>query len=317
VPAAPVSPAKFAEVVAVLVDHIGSIVHGKRDVVQLAVLALCAEGHVLIEDVPGVGKTSLARALAQSIGGDWSRVQFTPDLLPADVVGSAVFLRDSAQFEFRSGPVFTNVLLADEVNRATPKTQSALLEAMEERQVTADGATHPLPRPFVVLATQNPLDHEGTHPLPESQLDRFLVRLSMGYPDREAELRILTQQGAASSAAVLPPIMDVRDVMRLVATVLTIRVEPAVRGYLVDLATQSRRQPGVRIGMSPRATLALQRLAQAHAAADGRDFLVPDDVIAVAPACLGHRLGGNSPAQGAEIVGALLATVTPPRAQLS
>jgi MoxR-like ATPase len=311
-PAAPVSPQKFAEVVERLIDHIGAIVHGKRPVIELAVLSLCAEGHVLVEDVPGVGKTSLARALAQSIGGEWSRVQFTPDLLPADVVGSAVFLRDSSTFEFRPGPVFANVLLADEVNRATPKTQSALLESMEERQVTADGVTHSLPRPFVVLATQNPLDHEGTHPLPESQLDRFLVRLSMGYPDRAAEMMILEQQGAVSGARVLPPIMEARDVMRLVATVMATHVAPPVRAYLVDLAIASRQTPGIRVGMSPRATLALQRLSQAKAASQGRDYVLPDDIMAVAPSCLGHRLGGNSMAQGNELVAALLASVPVP-----
>ncbi|NLD75772.1 MAG: MoxR family ATPase [Acidimicrobiales bacterium] len=268
-----------------------AVIRGKDQIIDLVILSLISEGHILVEDVPGVGKTTLAKALAASIDAPFGRVQFTPDLLPTDVVGVNVWDRGTNRFEFRRGPIFNGVVLADEINRASPKTQSALLESMAERQVTVDGVTHPLPTPFMVIATQNPTDHEGTYPLPESQLDRFLMRISVGYPDRGAELAILEDLGDDSDAvAALRPVLSTAQVNGLAAAVRTVHVAPALRGYLVDLAEASRRHPDVSIGISPRATLALQRVARARAATRGRTFVVPDDVKELAHPVLAHRI---------------------------
>jgi MoxR-like ATPase len=280
----------FAELFDAIVHNVERVVLGKPEVVELALICLLAEGHLLIEDVPGVGKTSLAKALAASIDASWKRMQFTPDLLPSDVVGVTVWNRGKDAFEFRPGPVFSNIVLADEINRASPKTQAALLESMEERQVTVDGTTYPLGSPFVVMATQNPVEHEGVFPLPESQLDRFLMRLSIGYPGREAELAILDTHGGGSAIADLVPVATVGQVMGMVEAVRAVHVAPALKTYLVDLATASRRHASIALGMSPRATLQLQRASRARAAAAGRNYVTPDDVKALVEPVLAHRL---------------------------
>ena len=284
------SPASFADLFGAIADNVARVVQGKPDVIDLTLLCLVAEGHLLIEDVPGVGKTSLAKALAASIDCRWTRIQFTPDLLPSDVVGVTVWNRGTNEFDFRPGVVFSNLVLGDEINRASPKTQSALLEAMEERQVTVDGITHVLEPPFMVMATQNPVEHEGTYPLPESQLDRFLLRVSIGYPARDAELEILDAHSESSPIDELSPVATVKDVMALVMAARQIHVAPALKAYLVDIAETSRRHPALAIGMSPRATLALQKVSRARAAAVGRDYVVPDDVKALAQSVLAHRL---------------------------
>jgi MoxR-like ATPase len=284
------TPETFASLFGAIADNISRVVQGKPDVIELTLLCMVAEGHLLIEDVPGVGKTSLAKALAASIDCRWTRIQFTPDLLPTDVVGVTVWNRGTNEFEFRPGAVFANLVLGDEINRASPKTQSALLEAMEERQVTVDGHTHVLDAPFMVMATQNPVEHEGTYPLPESQLDRFLMRLSVGYPARDAELEILDAHGGVEPIDELVPVATTKDVTAMIAAAKEVHVAPSLRGYLVDLAETSRRHPALSLGMSPRATLALQRASRARAAASGRDFVAPDDVKALAHAVLAHRL---------------------------
>jgi MoxR-like ATPase len=307
----------FTELFDAITGNIERVIRGKADVVQLALICLLAEGHLLIEDVPGVGKTSLAKALAGSIEGSWKRVQFTPDLLPSDVVGVTVWNRGRDAFEFRAGPVFANIVLGDEINRASPKTQSALLEAMEERQVTVDGTTYPLAAPFMVIATQNPVEHEGTYPLPESQVDRFLLRISMGYPPRAAEIEILDDDGAAANLDDLRPVASTDDIATMVSTVRATHVAPALKSYLVDLAEASRRHGNLAIGMSPRATLALQRASRGRAAAAGRTYVIPDDVKAVAEHVLAHRLVLNADAQlqgvtGKAIVADLLGSVAVP-----
>ena len=294
---APAPQASFAEIFGAIAGNVERVVKGKPEVVELVLLCLVAEGHVLIEDVPGVGKTSLAKALATSLDCRWGRIQFTPDLLPADVVGGTVWNRATGQFDFRPGAVFANLVLSDEINRASPKTQSALLEAMEERQVTVDATTYPLDAPFMVLATQNPAEHDGTYPLPQSQLDRFLMRVTMGYPRRESELRILESQGGAEALEALEPVATSKDVAEMAATARAVHVAPGLRGYLVDLAETTRRHPALALGMSPRATLALQRASQARAAASGRPYVVPDDVKALAPSVLCHRLELTAEAQ--------------------
>jgi MoxR-like ATPase len=274
-----------------LARNVERVIQGKRDQVHLALVCLFAEGHLLIEDVPGVGKTSLAKALARSIAGSVHRIQFTPDLLPSDVIGVSVWNRATSQFEFRPGGVFAHVLLGDEINRASPKTQSALLEAMEERQVTVDAHTWALPRPFLVIATQNPVELEGTYPLPEAQLDRFLMRLPMGYPDRDAEMAILETHGAGFVGPDdLEPVATADDVAAAADVITTIHVAPALRAYIVDLVDETRHDPDLALGVSPRGALALQRGARAMAAGAGRDYVIPDDVKTLAAAVLTHRM---------------------------
>ena len=276
-----------------MVDNIETVIRGKHDVVQLAVLAMVAEGHVLLEDSPGLGKTTLAKAISSTVGGSSGRIQFTPDLLPADVVGMSIWNRGTGEFEFRPGAVFANIVLADEINRASPKTQSSLLEAMAERQVTVDRHTHSLAGPFMVIATQNPLDQEGTYPLPESQLDRFLMKLSLGYPSREAELEILEQQGDGEKGISIDDLgaaVNPQDVTMMTNALGSVHVAPELKGYLLDIATATRNHPGLRLGLSPRAILSMQRIARALAAASGRAFVIPDDVKALARPVLAHRV---------------------------
>jgi len=282
--------ATFASLFDAITTNIAQVVHGKRDAIDLAVMCLLAEGHLLIEDVPGVGKTSLAKALAASIDCSWKRVQFTPDLLPTDLVGVSILQRSTESFVFQPGPLFANIVLADEINRASPKTQSALLEAMEERQVSAEGRTYALPNPFMVAATQNPIEQEGTYRLPESQLDRFLMRLSLGYPGRTAELQILDTQGAATALSTLQPVVTTAEVVGMSAAVRNVHLADPLKSYLVDIAETSRAHQGLVLGLSPRATLQLARATRSRAAANGRNFATPDDVKAVVHAVLAHRL---------------------------
>jgi MoxR-like ATPase len=283
-------PRGFAGLFDAVAANVAQVLHGKRETIELALMCLLAEGHLLIEDVPGVGKTSLAKALAASIDCSWKRIQFTPDLLPADLVGVSVYQRSTETFRFEPGPLFANIVLADEINRASPKTQSALLEAMEERQITADGVSRPLEPPFMVIATQNPIDQEGTYRLPESQLDRFLLRLSIGYPAREAEIQMLDAQGSSGALRTLAPVVSAEEIRGMIAAVRSVHVAGALKSYLVDLAEASRRHPGIELGLSPRATLQLAAAARAHAAARGRNYATPDDVKAVGIATLSHRI---------------------------
>ena len=285
-------PETFSVLFRSIVDNIESVIRGKHDVVQLAVLTMIAEGHLLLEDSPGLGKTTLAKAISTTVGGTNGRIQFTPDLLPADVVGMSIWNRGSGEFEFRPGAVFANIVLADEINRASPKTQSSLLEAMAERQVTVDRTTHDLAGPFMVIATQNPLDHEGTYPLPESQLDRFLMKLSLGYPDRQAELEILDQQGEATIAPIdaLQATVTPQDVSEMTNALASVHVSPELKNYLLDFASATRTHHGLRLGLSPRAILSMQRISRALAAASGRAFVIPDDVKALARPVLAHRI---------------------------
>jgi MoxR-like ATPase len=298
--------------------NIGRVIQGKPDVVRLALVVLLAEGHLLIEDVPGVGKTTLAKALAASVDASVRRIQFTPDLLPSDVTGVSVYDQESREFEFKPGAIFANVVVADEINRASPKTQAALLECMEERQVTVDGVSYELARPFMVMATQNPIEMEGTYPLPEAQRDRFTARLSMGYPDREAELAMLDGRAVTDPLTALTPVADAARVRDLVAAVGQLHVSEAIRRYVVLLVEASRRSPDLRLGASPRAGLQLLRAARAYAALAGRDHVLPDDVQALATAVLAHRLlltpeatlGRTAPEQ---VVEKLVAAVPVPR----
>jgi MoxR-like ATPase len=282
--------ADVAELCGRIGTNVQRVIVGKPDVVRIALVTLLAEGHLLVEDVPGVGKTSLAKALARSIDCSVSRVQFTPDLLPGDITGMSIYNRHTGEFEFRPGPVFANLVIADEINRASPKTQSALLECMAEDQVTVDGATYALASPFMVVATQNPVEMDGTYPLPEAQRDRFTARVSVGYPDLQAELAMVDEHSAAEPLDTLRPVADARRVRAVVDAVRRVRVGPEVRQYCVELAATTRRTPDVRLGASPRATLQLVRAARAQAALSGRHFVVPDDVQAVAVPVLAHRL---------------------------
>lgn len=280
-----------------VVSNVETVIQGKREVVELMVLALVAEGHVLIEDVPGVGKTQLAKSLAKSIGGAFNRIQFTPDLLPSDVTGISVWDRDRSEFEFKPGPIFANIVVGDEINRASPKTQSALLEAMEERQVTSDGITRALELPFMVIATQNPLEHEGTYPLPEAQLDRFMMRVVIGYPSREKELEILDTHGIRSTFYDLNPVATVEEVEEMVTIAREVAVSQSVKNYIVDLVEGTRLHPDVKLGASPRSALFLQRLARSRAASQGRDYVMPDDIKVLAQPVLEHRLAMRPEAQ--------------------
>ena len=270
--------------------NIETVIVGKHETVELTIVGLLCQGHLLIEDVPGVGKTMLARSLARSLGCTFSRIQFTPDMLPSDVTGVSIFNQVTREFEFRPGPVTSQVVLADEINRATPKTQAALLEAMEERQVTVDGVTHPLPRPFMVLATQNPIEYEGTFPLPEAQVDRFLLRVRLGYPSTDDEIDILDRQQFKHPFEKLEKIVSVEELMSVQEQVKAIFVSPALKRYIVDLSNQTRQHAEVYLGASPRGSLALFRASQARAALLGRDYVLPDDIKELAIPTLAHRV---------------------------
>ncbi|MFI5348726.1 MAG: AAA family ATPase [Elusimicrobiota bacterium] len=273
-----------------LIDSVARVFVGKPDAVKLTVMTMLARGHLLIEDVPGIGKTLLGVALARAFGVTFRRIQFTNDLLPSDILGLSVFDPKEASFDFKPGPIFSHVLLADEINRSTPKTQSALLEAMSEGQVTIDGKTHTLPDPFLVIATQNPVEYHGTFPLPEAQLDRFLMRVRIGYPSHEDELRILRERDRPATPGELKPVLSREEVLALQARVDEVRVDEAILDYAVRISEASRSGKGVRLGLSPRGTLALARAARAHAVVEGRDHCVPDDVKAVAVPVAAHRL---------------------------
>ncbi len=281
---------QFATAFNAIRDNMQHVIRGKQSVVEMTLLCLLSGGHLLVEDVPGVGKTLLAKALGGSIGAKIGRIQFTPDLLPADVTGVSVWNRNTASFEFRRGPVFTELVLADEINRASPKTQSALLESMAEAQVTVDGVTHSLSTPFMVLATQNPIEQEGTYPLPEAQLDRFLMRISVGYPDRADELLILETHETDGIVDRLQPVANLQDVIAMCHMVTAVQIAPELRLYLIDLAAATRAHPAVALGMSPRGTLSLQRVARSRAAAQGRVYVTDDDIKSVATAVIAHRM---------------------------
>ncbi len=288
--AADVAPRGFAALFDAITANIEQAIHGKTEAVELAIMCMLAEGHLLVEDVPGVGKTSLAKALSASVDCVWKRIQFTPDLLPTDLVGVSVYQRSTESFRFEAGPLFANIVLADEINRASPKTQSALLEAMEERQVTADGVSRQLAPPFMVIATQNPVDQEGTYRLPESQLDRFLLRISIGYPGRASEIQMLDDQGSAKVLSNLGPVVSAEEINGMIDAVRTVYIAGALKSYLVDLAEASRNHPGIELGFSPRATLQLAAATRAHAAARGRNYATPDDVKVVGISALAHRI---------------------------
>jgi MoxR-like ATPase len=273
-----------------IASNIERVIEGKPEAVTLGLAVLLAEGHLLIEDVPGVGKTKFAKALARSIDCSVRRVQFTPDLLPSDITGVSVYNAEDRDFEFKPGPVFANIVVGDEINRASPKTQAALLECMEERQVTVDGVTYVLEAPFLVLATQNPVDMEGTYPLPEAQRDRFMARISMGYPDRVAEIAMLGEHASVDPLETLEPVSDATEVRRLIAAVKAVYVSDAIKAYAVDLAESTRRAGEVRLGASPRATLQLLRAAKAWAALAGREYVIPDDLQYLLGPVLAHRL---------------------------
>ncbi|MEV6983166.1 MoxR family ATPase [Sphaerisporangium sp. NPDC051017] len=279
-------------------EAIESVIEGKRDVVRLTLTVLLAEGHLLIEDVPGVGKTMLAKALARSIDCPVRRVQFTPDLLPSDITGVSAFNQQTREFEFKPGPVFANIVVGDEINRASPKTQSALLECMEEHQVTVDGTTYRLDTPFMVIATQNPIEMEGTYPLPEAQRDRFTARIAMGYPEPAAELEMLDVHGASSPLDKLEPVATTAEVRALIDAVRAVYVSQPIKKYAIDMVAATRQSPDLRLGASPRATLHLVRAARAHAALSGRDYVIPDDLQDLAVPVLAHRLLPSLEAQG-------------------
>ncbi|GAB3472422.1 AAA family ATPase [Actinophytocola sediminis] len=300
-------------------DNVQSVVRGKPELVRLTVAALFAEGHLLIEDVPGVGKTTLARCVAASIGGKWNRIQFTPDLLPGDITGVMVYHQNTGEFRFHPGGIFANIILADEINRGTPKTQAALLEVMAERRVTVDSVPHQVPRPFLVVATQNPIELEGTYRLPEAQLDRFLMRLRVGYPDHDAELMVVMSDCAEVNPDDLPTVLSLEDLRQVIREVRQFRVATEIASYAVRLAAATRAHQAVRFGASPRGTIALIRAAQGLAATHGRDYVIPDDVKDVAQPVLGHRLVLTPEAelnrrQVSQVVAELLGEVPAPTA---
>ena len=280
----------IAETAARLRENIQKVIVGKNEVIDIALIAILCEGHLLLEDVPGTGKTTLAKTIAASLGCTFHRVQFTPDLLPSDVTGIYYYNQKQQEFEFRPGPIFSQILLADEINRATPRTQSALLEAMQERQVTVDIATHELPRPFLVLATQNPIELEGTFPLPEAQLDRFLMKLAIGYPDEAEENDILLRFERSDPLATLDNVVELDDIRVMQQQVRQIKIEQSVRHYIVNICRQTRQHEDIELGASPRATMALYHTCQALAALNGRTYVIPDDVKTMAPYVLIHRL---------------------------
>lgn len=280
----------FADRFEAIASNIEKVIQGKRPVIDQVLMCLVAEGHVLVEDVPGVGKTALAKSLARSIDCTFNRIQFTPDLLPSDVTGVSVWDRHSTEFLFKPGAIFANVVVGDEINRASPKTQAALLEAMEERQVTVDSVTRELPAPFMVVATQNPLEHEGTYPLPEAQLDRFMMRVRVGYPDRAKELEMLETHAYRSTYHDLTPVVHADDVIQMVEIARGVHVDPAVKGYIIDVVGATRGHGEVLLGASPRSALFLQRAARARAAVDNRDYVTPDDVKSIALPILEHRM---------------------------
>ena len=321
-PSSAIPVAEVGPVAQRIVGNIEKVIAGKYDVIRLGVTVLLAEGHLLIEDVPGVGKTTFAKALARSIDCSVRRIQFTPDLLPSDVTGVSIYNAESADFEFKPGPVFANILLGDEINRASPKTQAALLECMAERQVTVDGVRYELQSPFLVLATQNPVEMEGTYALPEAQRDRFTAKISLGYPDRAAEVAMLSDQTTVDPLATLQPVSDAAQIRALIETVRTVHVVESVKDYVVTLAESTRDHPEIRLGASPRASLHLLRTAKALAALAGRDYVLPDDVQQLAVPVLAHRLipaatatvAGRSPEDLlAEIVAKVPIPVASPR----
>lgn len=293
-------PAQSTDALQRLVGNIESVFQGKSEVVRLAVTCLLANGHLLVEDVPGVGKTLLARALAVSVGLDFSRIQFTSDLLPADIIGVNIFDQNSSEFVFKAGPVFSNIVLADEINRTAPRTQSSLLEAMSERQVSIDDKTHQLPQPFLVIATQNPLESHGTYPLPESQLDRFLMRISVGYPARDVERSILINRGGREPIDDLTPVLGAGDVQRLQASIDDIRFDDSLADYIMDIVEATRATARLATGVSPRGALALMRASRAYALVNGRTYVLPDDVKAMAVPVLSHRVSLGA---GEQVVG--------------
>ena len=281
---------RISEVASRLRENVQRVIVGATGAIDLAIVALLCRGHVLVEDVPGIGKTTLTKVLAQSMGCAFKRIQFTPDLMPSDVLGVNFFNQKASEFEFRPGPVFSQVLLADEINRATPRTQAALLEAMQERQSTIDGETYPLPEPFLVIATQNPVEMEGTFPLPEAQLDRFMVRVRLGYPTPEDEDTILRRFERTIADPSVEPVTEAGELRQMQELVTTVRVDPSVRSYIVAVVQATREHTGLSLGASPRASLALYRCCQANAALDGRDFVSPDDVKSLASPVLAHRM---------------------------
>ncbi|KAA9085243.1 AAA family ATPase [Microbacterium radiodurans] len=310
-----VGPDRFAATTDAIAASIGRVIDGKPEAVRSALVCLLAEGHLLIEDVPGVGKTMLARALAASVQATVRRIQFTPDLLPGDVTGVSVYNQADREFEFKQGAIFAHIVLADEINRSSPKTQSALLEAMEERQVTVDGRTHPLPAPFLVVATQNPLEMEGTYALPEAQRDRFMMRISMGYPDADSEAQMLRQRDSVNPLHALTPVIAAAEVQDLIAWARRLHVSRAVEEYAVAISRATREHPDLRLGASPRATLQLVRAAKVWAALDGRAFVIPDDIVALLHPVFAHRLiparatGTARGRSGADVVSAALTSI--------
>ncbi len=302
-----------------IIENVSQVIIGKRNEIRLTVVGLLCQGHILIEDVPGVGKTMMARALARSIGANFSRIQFTPDMLPSDVTGVSVFNQRTREFEFRPGPIMSQIVLTDEINRATPKTQAALLEAMEERQLTVDGVTYPMDDPFLVIATQNPIEYEGTFPLPEAQLDRFMLRIRLGYPTPQEEIAMLDSQQYQHPLEGLQQVVTVEDLLNAQNAVRSVYLNHDIKNYIVNLVTTSRQHPDVYLGASPRGALALYHAAQARAAIVGRDYVIPDDVKALAEVTLAHRIivGPNArikDVSSSSIVHSILNTVPIPGA---